>query len=173
MEVVVDTNVLVSAILRNREPEAVITFILSDAEFEWVASSAILLEYREVLARPKFALPEAILTRWLRLLDDHVVVIPVDLELDLPRDQKDAKFLSCAAAAGAQLFVTGDRDFSDAQRLLKTLIISVSQFKRFVCDRPSTDSSKQDRRTLLKEIARLGQEIGSADDLFGPPRESP
>lgn len=134
MRVVVDTNVLVSAVLRNREPNAVIRFIVADPDTEWIASTEILEEYREVLSRAKFKLPATVLEPWLGVLDDHVVVVPVTVEVDLPRDRKDAKFLSCAASAGAHVFVTGDRDFSDAQRLLQTMIVSVSQFKRLVCD---------------------------------------
>jgi len=136
MRVVVDTNVLVSAVLRNRDPNFVIRFVVADPNTEWIASTDILLEYREVLSRPKFKLPAAILDNWFGVLDDHVVLVPVTVEIDLPRDRKDAKFLSCAASACAQVFVTGDRDFSDAQKLLDTIIFSVSQFKQEVCDRP-------------------------------------
>jgi predicted nucleic acid-binding protein len=37
MRVVVDTNVVVSAILRDRLPEKVLLFIISQPDFEWVA----------------------------------------------------------------------------------------------------------------------------------------
>lgn len=46
----------------------------------------------------------------------------------------DAMFLSCAVAAQADYLVTGDRDFTEARRLLVTTILSVSQFKRLVCN---------------------------------------
>jgi putative PIN family toxin of toxin-antitoxin system len=134
MKVVVDTNVLVSAALRNREPNAVIRFIIVDPNTEWVASMEILEEYREVLSRPKLKVSPDDLEAWMRVLDEHVVLVPVTLEIDLPRDRKDSKFLSCAASAAAQVFVTGDRDFADAQRLLRTLIMSVAKFKQVVCD---------------------------------------
>jgi hypothetical protein len=50
----------------------------------------------------------------------------VDVEVDFPRDRKDAKFLACAIAAGADFFITGDADFNEAQTLLNTTIISLS-----------------------------------------------
>lgn len=56
MRVVVDTNVVVSAILRDRLPEKVLLFIIGHPDFKWVASPEILTENREVLKRPKFAL---------------------------------------------------------------------------------------------------------------------
>ena len=64
MRVVVDTNIVVSAILRDRLPERVILFIIARPDFEWVASQEILTEYREVLRRPKFGLPEPVLAQW-------------------------------------------------------------------------------------------------------------
>lgn len=64
-----------------------------------------------------------------------VVYCQTDLAIDFPRDQKDAKFLACAIDAGADYFITGDRDFSQAQKLLSTTILSVAQFKKNVCDR--------------------------------------
>jgi len=64
MRVVLDTNLVISAILRDRRPEKVLLFIISRPDFEWVASPEILAEYREVLRRPKFALPDHLLSRW-------------------------------------------------------------------------------------------------------------
>ena len=69
MKVVIDTNVLVSAALRDRGPERVVLFVAEHPEFEWVVSVEILREYMEVLARPRFALPRDLLRRWARLLE--------------------------------------------------------------------------------------------------------
>jgi uncharacterized protein len=67
-------------------------------------------------------------------VDSVTTLIDVDVEVDFPRDRKDAKFLACAIAAGADFFITGDADFNEAQTLLNTTIISLSLFKRLVCD---------------------------------------
>lgn len=53
MKIVVDTNVLVSAILKDKVPEDVLLFIIDTPEFDWVASEDILAEYKEVLSRKK------------------------------------------------------------------------------------------------------------------------
>ncbi|MBV8882783.1 MAG: putative toxin-antitoxin system toxin component, PIN family [Chroococcidiopsidaceae cyanobacterium CP_BM_RX_35] len=50
---VVDTNVLVSAVLKDKAPEAVILFIVERDDFEWIISTEILTEYKDVLSRPK------------------------------------------------------------------------------------------------------------------------
>jgi uncharacterized protein len=44
MRVIIDTNVLVSAILRDRDPGTVVLFIAETADYEWVVSSEILTE---------------------------------------------------------------------------------------------------------------------------------
>lgn len=134
MKVIVDTNVLVSAILKNKEPETILLFIASHPDVEWIVSPRILEEYKEVLSRKKFDLPRDIKHTWFDFLDKLTTAIDADADATFPRDQKDAKFLSCAIAADADYFITGDKDFGQAQRLFKTVIISVSQFKRLVCD---------------------------------------
>jgi predicted nucleic acid-binding protein len=61
-----------------------------------------------------------------------IVIVETDLAVDFPRDRKDAPFLACALTSDADYFITGDRDFNEAQKLLKTTILSVSQFIRLV-----------------------------------------
>lgn len=63
-----------------------------------------------------------------------VVVVDVDLSIDFPHDQKDSMFLACAVATGANYFITGDGDVVHAEKLVATTILSVSQFKKLVCD---------------------------------------
>ncbi len=132
MRVVIDTNVLVSAILKDRAPEQIILFVAEHEEFEWIVSSDILAEYKAVIGRPKFKLSQEIIGKWLMVFDLMTNCIDVDIEIDFPRDQKDAKFLACAIAGSANFFVTGDKDFSEAQRMLDTIIISVIDFERLV-----------------------------------------
>ena len=138
MRVVIDTNVLVSAVLKDRDPEAVILFVAGCDDMDWIVSPEIMSEYREVLSRPKFGLPTDIQQSWFGMLDALTVTFDTVHCIDFPRDQKDAKFLSCAICAKADYFITGDRDFSGAQKLLTTTILSVSQFKKFVCERPES-----------------------------------
>lgn len=134
MRVVIDTNVLVSAILKDKEPETVLIFIASHPEIEWIVSPQILEEYKEVLGRKKFGLPENLKHAWFNLIERLTTVIDTNVDVSFPRDQKDAKFLSCAIAGGADYFITGDKDFKQAKKLFRTVIISVSQFKRLVCE---------------------------------------
>ena len=146
MLVIIDTNVLISAALRDRAPEAMILFIVERPDFAWIVSTEIVTkykivqEYKEVLSRKKFGLSQDVLQRWFTLLDTVTTLVPVGITVAFPRDQKDAKFLACALVSHANYFITGDLDFTAAQRLVTTTILSVSLFKKLVCDplqRPS------------------------------------
>ena len=133
-KIVIDTNVLISAILKGRVPRLVIQFIVDSPNYQWVASAEILAEYKEVLSRKKFKLPDKIKNQWLAIIDLATTLIDVKVEIDFPRDRKDAKFLECAVAAKADFLIIGDADFTEAQSLIDTPIISVVLFKKLVCD---------------------------------------
>lgn len=137
MRVVIDTSVVVSAVLRDRTPEQVILFAVHTADIEWIASRDILDEYAGVLRRPKFALPQALLHEWQELFSAFITIIEVPSDLRFPRDQDDAKFLACALAADVDYLITSDRDFADAQSLLPTKICSISQFRQLFLDNSS------------------------------------
>jgi len=134
MRVVIDTNVLVSAALKDRDPEAIITWVVAHPDWLWLVTPEILAEYKAVLSRPKFGLPQELLDRWMAMLAAATTPVVVGQPIDYPRDQKDAMFVACAITAQADYLISGDRDFADARKLSTTTILSVSQYKRLVCD---------------------------------------
>jgi putative PIN family toxin of toxin-antitoxin system len=134
MKVIIDTNVVVSAALRDRDPETVILFVAEQPDFQWIVSDSILEEYKEVLAREKFALPIDLLRRWYEMFEALTTTVEVDVGVDFPRDRQDAKFLECSLASEADYLITGDKDFSEGQKMVMTTIISVSLFKKLVYD---------------------------------------
>ena len=134
MKVLIDTNILVSAAIRDGIPETVIQFIVDRPEFEWIVSQEIVTEYIEVLQRRKLKLTAEVQQEWIDLLQTVTRLIEVNIEVDFPRDRKDAKFLACAIAASTDFLITGDRDFKDVQILENTTILSVRDFKKLFCD---------------------------------------
>lgn len=136
MRVVIDTNILVSAVLRDRDPELVIQFIVDHPEFEWVASQPILTEYKEVLSRRKFRLNQEVKGNWFNLLDEVLTLVEVNTFIDFPVDPGDAMFLDCAITAEADFLITGDTDLLQGASLLNTAVVTVAQFKDLFCDVP-------------------------------------
>lgn len=128
MRVVIDTNILISAVLRDRTPEAVLLFIIESPDCQWIASSSIVDEYIGVLSRPKFKLPTDILEQWQTVFENAISIVTPTETLEFPRDPKDAKFLNCVIQGEADYFITGDRDFSEAPESVRNVIYSINQF---------------------------------------------
>lgn len=145
MRVVIDTNVLVSAALRNRDPEECVVFAATEPGVAWVVTASILAEYRAVLARPRLGLPPDVLARWTNVFAGATAIIPepappADL---VPRDASDSKFIAAASNGQADVLVTGDRDFASARLPSGLLVVSPGVFRRVVIaqyrhERPST-----------------------------------
>ena len=130
MKIVIDTNILISALLKDGLPESIILWILNNPEWEWLVSEAIMDEYKDVLGRKKFKFTDEFVNRWLDLLNESVTFHVPTLIIDFPRDRKDAKFLECAQSTKADIFITGNHDFEEAEALTDVFIISAANFAR-------------------------------------------
>ena len=128
MKIIIDTNILISAALKGNKSKAVLKYIIDNVSCDWIVSKEILDEYKAVLVRPKFKLKNELQQQWFELIDMATTIIEVNLTVNFPRDRKDAKFLACAMAAKANYLITGDKDFSEAQKLIKTKIITAREF---------------------------------------------
>jgi putative PIN family toxin of toxin-antitoxin system len=106
---VVDTNILVSALLRPGSPPDAVLQAIAARTLTPVVCDAILAEYAAVLARPRFAFSAALVNELLHLLRqqaDWVNLPPYDGHPPLP-DRADWPFVGCALAAGCAV-VTGN-----------------------------------------------------------------
>ena len=74
MRVLIDTNILVSALLCDGLPETIILWVLNNPEWEWVVSASIMQEYEAVLMRKKFKFSDEFVNRWLELIMATVTV---------------------------------------------------------------------------------------------------
>lgn len=107
--IVIDTNVLVSALLKADGSEAAVLFHVADRELRWCVSPPILAEYKAVLHRPKFArIPGAYIAELLRLAGEADLLRP-SFTLSESAHEPDNRFLECAEAAEANYLVTGNR----------------------------------------------------------------
>ena len=129
MKILVDTNVLLSAALRNRLPERVVMRIATDDQWKWLVTAEILSEYTNVLRRPKFALAEQTIQQWFDLLSMRTVNLgSPPITPAFPRDPKDSPFIAAALFGQADLLVSGDKDLFAARFLIPTRIVTVAEF---------------------------------------------
>ncbi len=129
MNVLIDTNVRLSAALRDKLPERVLLHVATRDDCKWLVTPEILAEYTEVLRRPKFGLKAEQLEEWATLLDMRTINVgSPTVTVDLPRDPKDASFLAAAVATDADFLITGDKDLLEAGIVMKTRILTVADF---------------------------------------------
>lgn len=125
----IDTNVLLSAALRDKLPERVVLYVATRDDVRWVVTPEIFAEYTDVLRRPRFALDRQTVERWAELLAMRTVNIGSPSRVpDFPRDPKDAPFLAAALAAHADFLITGDQDLLQAKDVVATRIVTVAEF---------------------------------------------
>lgn len=126
---VLDTNVVVSALLFSGPPSRLISAWQS-GRLRPVVSAPILDEYIRVLAYPKFKLTNTeirgLLEEELIPFIETVTAVPTNIP-DL-RDPDDAKFITCAVAAGVRWLVSGDDDLLSLHHVESVDILSVTAF---------------------------------------------
>ena len=112
MRLVIDTNILVSALLKPAGPQGRILDAVVQGVIEPIYSLAILTEYDAVLTRRKFAFDPEGIAALLELVasEGWPVARTARLDLSFP-DPDDRKFYECAAAAGCPLVTGNARDF--------------------------------------------------------------
>ncbi len=111
---VIDTNILVSALIKPEGTVGPVLHRLRDGDYEIVLSEQLLTELVDVLNRPrikeKYGLDsEDIETVLALLLLRGRIVSPVE-RVDVCRDPKDNMFLEAALTAEADVIVSGDED---------------------------------------------------------------
>ena len=109
MRVVLDTNVLVSALLSVHGKPARILDLITNQQLTLLIDDRILTEYREVLTRPKFAFDQESIDDLVAFLDrvgEPVTASPLSYEIP---DPDDLMFLEVALAGNADALITGNK----------------------------------------------------------------
>jgi putative PIN family toxin of toxin-antitoxin system len=127
--VVLDTNVLTSALLFRGEVSRVVQ-LWQNRKIIPVISRETFAELRDVLQYPKFNLtgPEILGTIESEILPYFDVIDLVQEIQNVCRDAEDDKFLACAISAGVDYLVTGDRDLAHMKRFKNIRILTVGEF---------------------------------------------
>lgn len=128
MRIVLDTNVLVSALLTPHGPPGQILQLALAGKVVLCHDGRIMSEYRDVLRRPKFPFdPENVdeLLSYLESVGESVS--PEPLRQHLP-DRDDESFLEVAVAAAAGYLVTGNVRHFPARLRAGVTVVSPAEF---------------------------------------------
>ncbi len=123
MLVVIDTNILVSALwLRNGAPAKVFSMIIRGRLIPCY-DYRILSEYRDVLKRPKFKFSDGevnSLLDWIETNGRSVIAEPLNVDFT---DETDKKFYEVAKFCNAKLITGNIKHFPDDE-----IVLTVSDF---------------------------------------------
>lgn len=109
MIIVLDTNVLVSGLLKPYGPSAAALRLVLTGDVRMAHDYRVLREYRDVLSRPAFGFSPTTVAALLETMqEDGIPVTPPPAPETLP-DPDDAPFWEAALAAGADAIVTGNK----------------------------------------------------------------
>ena len=118
MRWLLDTNVVVSALLKPLSVPARLLDLALSGHIEVVVSNELLAEYREVLLRPKFRFSEGDVDAVLELMRSRAIsVVPVPQPVT-PPDPKDQFVIDLAATSGAVVVTDNTRHFEGFPRVV-------------------------------------------------------
>jgi putative PIN family toxin of toxin-antitoxin system len=108
MRVVLDTNLLVSALKKEHGTPAAVLLFLFDEPASLVISEEIFAEYQRVCSYSRLQLPEDAVSSALHLIRSRATFVVPSRTLHISSDEADNRFLECAEASRADYLITGN-----------------------------------------------------------------
>jgi putative PIN family toxin of toxin-antitoxin system len=128
IRVVLDTNVVVSALLQPQSaPSRAFLMTIAGTMVQLCVSGDVYAEYEEVIQRPKFNRSEAVIEQTLRTIRQNGLWVKPSESVRVCSDPDDDIFLECAQAARAHYLLSGNlKDFP--VKWAQTQIVTPRQF---------------------------------------------
>lgn len=134
IRVVLDTNVIISALLKEGGAPALILSLVFDGHIQLCMTEEIFAEYTGVLSRGKFqSLDQASVRKALLAIKRKSFWVSPKTRINVIKiDPEDNKFLECALLAKAHYLITGNRKHFTMAHYDKTRIMSPGDFLYWV-----------------------------------------
>lgn len=132
IRVVVDTNVLVSAMISSDGNEALLMLAINHGLVIPCFCADILREYGNVLSRPKFGFSQSEVQSLIELLQQRGLELGSIAITRISPDPEDDKFIACALAAKAKFLVTGNKRHFLQDRLPATVVVTAGQLMEHI-----------------------------------------
>jgi len=129
VKLVLDTNVIVSAIRFGGVPRVLWERCLKDKSIVLLTSPATISEISEVFTR-KFDWAGSQVTELCQLLQQNSLMVHPSVPLRVVRDPNDDMFVELAVAANADYIISGDKDLLELGDYNGIKIMSVVSFMR-------------------------------------------
>ena len=126
MNIVIDTNIFISAIFWDKIPLKTIEHIF-DSNYKIYVSTDILHEYFRVIE--KIARNNSnLINKWKSTIVINTNLIEPSIKFDICRDKKDNMFLDCAYSCQAKFIISGDDDLLSLKVISDIQIIQPNTF---------------------------------------------
>ena len=124
LKFVLDTNVLVSALISGKGNPALLLDKAGEKYMLFI-SKDILIEFEEVISRDKFGFKDEEINTIIEAIISVSEAVNPEIKLDVIKaDPDDNKILECAVACRASYIVSGDRHLLDLKEYGEIKIIS-------------------------------------------------
>ncbi|MBE2256190.1 MAG: putative toxin-antitoxin system toxin component, PIN family [Ignavibacteria bacterium] len=126
--IVIDTNIWISFLITNIYKK--LEKLLIENQILILFSEELLLEFSEVINRPKFKkyFSEIDVEELLNSLGNYIKFIEVNSKVSICRDPKDNFLLSLSLDGNADYLITGDKDLLEIKKISNTKIVTISEF---------------------------------------------
>ena len=130
MIIVVDTNIIVSGLLKPNSSSGNILKLILIGKIKLGIDNRIIGEYREVLLRKRFSFEKELVDHMLEEIEaDGIKIISEPLNLPLS-DKDDLPFLEVAVAGNIKVLITVNREHFPKNNCGKVKIYSPAEFIR-------------------------------------------
>jgi uncharacterized protein len=130
-KIIVDTNVLVSALIHHSYPYFIVVEIFSKDDIQLCLSDELFAEYYHVLKRKKFTKYPDFFTNSLALLVDiekRAIKYSPTIHLEIIADLDDNKLLELVETCGADFLITGNTNDFTMVEYKGTKIVSPKKY---------------------------------------------
>jgi len=125
--IIVDTNVLISALISEGKPRALIREI-TNGRLALVLSEEMLKEFQDVLRRPKFEIPEKEIDNFVKtsIITSEMINAKSNFRI-VKEDPDDDVVLNTAYDSAVEYIVTGDEHLLKLKEFKNIKIVTVSE----------------------------------------------
>lgn len=126
LKVILDTNILISAIAFGGNPRQVLNLVL-DEKMNAIISPILLAELQEIINK-KFVLKVAAFELLLDSIKDIFQIVHPNKILKVVRDEDDNRVLEAAIEGKCDYIITGDKDLLELGSFKNIEILTADQF---------------------------------------------
>ena len=127
MRIVIDTNVIASAIFFGGKPEQLVELLMQH-DLDAYITQDILEEYQETIDELADRYPQRKVHAPFTQIAAACKMIESTSEIHICRDPDDDKFIECAVDSQSIYIVSGDKDLLDIKKYQNVKIVTVADF---------------------------------------------